>query len=143
MKKSRGDFPLFTPCLRIRFGVKPPMRQAFVFLDIDHPVVAWGTYRGVLVSANAEYHPPQCPVSMMFAGILLHQNNTRLWNELIIEKHRQLHFPRCISRLAGMYFFEDVDTASRAYRWGGHFSPTFLAEVEIHSTSEIYRYDAN
>ena len=52
----------------VRFEVNLPMKQAFVFLDIDHPIVAWGAYRGVLVSANAEYQLPQYPVSMMFAG---------------------------------------------------------------------------
>lgn len=119
------------------------MKQAFAFLDIDHPVVAWGAYRGILVSANAEYQPPQCPVSMMFAGIVLHQNNTRLWNELLIEKYRQVHFPRCNSRLTGMYFFEDLHTAECAYQWGGHFSPEFLAEIELYPTSAIFRHDAN
>jgi len=44
------------------------MTPVFAFLDIEHPVIAWETYRGVLVSANAEYVPPDCPISMMFAG---------------------------------------------------------------------------
>lgn len=119
------------------------MKQAFAFLDIDHPVVAWGAYRGVLVSANAEYQPPQCPVSMMFASIILQQNNARLRNELLIEKYRQIHFPRCYSRLRGMYFFEERSIAEHAYEWGGHFSPEYLAELELYPTSAIFRHDAN
>jgi hypothetical protein len=119
------------------------MVPAFAFLDLDHPVVAWGAYRGVLVSANVEYRPPQCPVSMMFAGIVLHQNNVRLQNELLIERHRQLHFPNCTSRLAGMYFFEDRVTAEQACEWGGHFSSENLAEFELFPSEAYSRHDAN
>ena len=117
--------------------------QAFAFIDIEHPIVAWGAYRGVLVSANAEYIPPNCPVSMMFAGIVHNQNNARLHNELLIEKYRQLHFPHCNSRLTGMYFFEDHRFAERAYEWGGHFSPEYLAELELFPSAPVSRHDAN
>ena len=58
----------------------PTPFQAFAYLDIEHPVVAWGVYRGVLVSAQASAAPPNCPVSMMFAGIIHHKNNVRLQN---------------------------------------------------------------
>ena len=119
------------------------MMQAFAFLNIDHPIVAWGAYRAILVSSNAEYQPPQCPVSMMFAGIILGQNNVRFCNELLIEKYRQKHFPSCQSRLTGMYFFEERNTAKHAYEWGGHFSPKYLAELELYPTSAIFRHDAN
>lgn len=117
--------------------------KVFAFLDLDHPVVAWGAYRGILVSSNAEYPQPQCPVSMMFAGILLHQNNTRLHNELLLEKYRQLHFTKRISRLAGMYFFEDRRTAELASEWGGHFSSENLAEFELFPTETYSRHDSN
>jgi hypothetical protein len=117
------------------------MIQAFAFVDIEHPVVAWGAYRGVLISANAEYAPPECPISIMFAGLI--QNNIRLHNELLIEKYRQLHFPQCNSRLTGMYFFEDRCLAERAYEWGGHFCSEYLAEVELFPTVPVFRHDAN
>ena len=117
-------------------------KRVFAF-DVEHPVVAWAIYRGVLVSANAELNPPNCPISMMFAGIIRTQNNVRLHNELLIEKYRQQHFPDCNSRLTGMYFFESPLSASGAYQWGGHFSPENLAEVLLYSTSHISRHDAN
>jgi len=117
--------------------------RAFAFVDIGHPVVAWGAYRGVLVSANAEYLPPHCPISMMFAGIVLNNNHVRLHNELLIEKHRQIYFPHCNSRLTGMYFFEQLTTAENAYTWGGHFSAEYLAEFEISPSSSFSRHDAN
>lgn len=117
--------------------------RVFAFIDVEHPVVAWASYRGVLVSANAEFSPPNCPISMMFAGIIRTQNNARLHNELLIEKYRQQHYPHCNSRLTGMYFFENPHSASHAYEWGGHFSPENLAEVLLFSISPVSRHDAN
>jgi hypothetical protein len=70
------------------------MRGIFAYVDIEHPVVAWAAYRGSLVSVNAEFSPPNCPVSMMFSGMLYNQNHSRLLNELIIEKYRQKYFPQ-------------------------------------------------
>ena len=118
-------------------------KRVFAFIDVENPAVAWASYRGVVVSANAEFNPPNCPISMMFAGIIRTQNNNRLHNELLIEKYRQQHFPDCISRLTGMYFFEDPHSASRVYMWGGHFSPENLAEVLLFATRPISRHDSN
>lgn len=119
------------------------MLQAYAFVDVDHPVVAWAAYRGVLVSANAAYPPPQCPISMMFAGIVLNQNNVRLHNELVIEKYRQLYFTNHNSRLTSMYFFEDLCSARQAYEWGEHFSPEYLGEFELYPSNPISRLDSN
>jgi len=119
------------------------MKKVYAYLNIDHPIVAWGAYRGVLVSANAEHQPPNCPVSMMFAGIISHQNNARLSNELIIEKYRQQYFPSLPSRLSGMYFFESESDANLVNDWGEHFSPEYLAEIELYPTSKVSRHDSN
>jgi len=106
--------------------------EAFAFLDVIHPVVAWGVYRGVLVSARAGDHSHGLPVSMMFAGMVLHQNNTRLHNELLIEQTRAKRFPEATSRLTGMFFFTDRGSAHRAESWGGHFDRSYLAELEVY-----------
>src|SRR5437660_2208840 len=102
--------------------------QAFAYLDIDNPVVAWGAYRGVLISAQAAAIPPNCPVSLMFAGMIQHQNIVHLENELLIEAARTSHFPHQISRLAGMYFFTDLEQAKKAEFWGGYFRSENLAQ---------------
>lgn len=117
--------------------------HAFAYLDIDHPVVAWGAYRGFLVSAHAEARPPQVPVSMMLAGMIQHQNNARLHNELLIEGVRVGRSPDQVPRLTGMYFFTDVVQASAALAWGGHFRPENLVEVEVHPVRPPSKVDAN
>lgn len=117
--------------------------QAFAFLDIEHPVVAWGVYRGVLVSALASGTPPEGPVSMMFAGIIQQQNNARLHNELLIEKVRARSYRSQVSRLAGMYFFTDANHAETATAWGRHFCRDNLAELEVHPIGSTTKVDAN
>lgn len=117
--------------------------QVFAYLDIDQPFVAWASYRGVLVSAHAKYQPPQCPISMMFAGMIAAQNNVRFRNEMLIETWRQQHFPTCNSRLTGMYFFEDMASAQRLKNWGYHFTPEYLAELALHPSSSITKVDSN
>jgi hypothetical protein len=118
-------------------------KQVFAYLDIDQPFVAWATYRGVLVSAQAKYQPPNCPISMMFAGMIASQNNVRFHNETLIELCRQQYFPASNSRLTGMYFFEDMASAQRLKNWGGHFSPEYLAELALHPSSSITKVDSN
>lgn len=117
--------------------------QGFAYLNVEHPVVAWGVYRGVLVSAQATGTPPECPVSMMFAGIVQHRNNARFQNELQLDAVRLQRFAQEVSRLAGMYFFEDLAQARAATTWGGHFRPENLADLEIHPVGRATRFDSN
>jgi hypothetical protein len=80
---------------------------------------------------------------MMFAGMIQHQNNSRLHNELLIEGVRAAKYPDYVSRLTGMYFFTDVAQANAALVWGGHFRPQNLVEVEAHPTRQYSKVDAN
>lgn len=121
----------------------PAPFQAFAYLDIDHPVVAWGVYRGILVSAHAEARPPQAPVSMMFASMIQHQNNARLHNELLIEGVRAQRFSDRVPRLTGMYFFVDIAQAYAAQSWGDHFRRENLVEVEVRPVRPYSKVDAN
>jgi len=124
-------------------AVMPTPCRAFAFLDIDHPIVAWEVYRGVLVSALARDKPPRCPVSMMFASIIQHQDNVRFQNELLIEHIRQQHHPDQISRLTALYLFHDKHLAELALTWGAHFLPENLAELEFHPVGHVSRLDSN
>lgn len=117
--------------------------EAFAFLDVTHPVVAWGVYRGVLVSARAEDHLHGAPLSMMFAGMVQCQNNTRLQNEFLIEKVRAERFPAMTSRLTGMFFFTDPQCAQHAESWGGHFKRSNLAQLEVYPSRPATVVDSN
>src|SRR5437867_2483042 len=120
--------------------------QAFGYLNVDHPVVAWGVYRGVLVSVEAIGSSPNQqaqPVSMMFAGMIQHQNNARLQNELLIEAVRVRRYAHQVSRLSGMYFFTDLAEARAAEAWGGHFRAENLAELAVRPLGHTTRVDSN
>ena len=122
------------------------MFQALAYLDVNHPVVAWAAYRGTLVSAATVGAAPTDnarPVSMMFAGMIQQQANSRLNNELLIDMVRRQRHSHNVSRLTGMYFFADFSEAKVAESWGAHFRPENLGEFEIHTTSPLTRVDSN
>ena len=105
--------------------------SAYTFLDIDHPITAWETYRGILYSADTfETKDSRFP-SFMLAAIISSAGNVRLANELIIESVRLREFPDTVSRLRGLFFFPDRESARRALSWGAHFVSDNLAEVGV------------
>lgn len=118
--------------------------RVFAFLDVDHPPVAWAVMRGVLVAAES-LREPSSFVSFMFAGIIQSQNNRRLNNETVIEYARSKRFTNSVSRLRGMYFFENRAIAQLALdqNWGGHFKAENLAELDLYPAGNVTRVDAN
>jgi hypothetical protein len=120
------------------------MLKVFACLDFKHPVVAWGVYRGVLVSAGAEPSQEGCPISMMVAGMFLSckENEPRFRNELEIERIRRRSFPSLPSRLTAMYFFESSTDVKRV-SWGQHFTNEYCAELNLYPTEPVSRHDSN
>jgi hypothetical protein len=116
--------------------------DAWAYLNIRHPLCAWGTYRAVLVCPPAE----QGFVSVWMTSALQDENPARLARELSLEKYRA--FPSRVSRLRGMYCFMDIESAERAMsRWGrpkNHFRPEFLAELSLSEAGQKRdRLDSN
>ena len=121
--------------------------KVFAFLDVDHPPVAWAVMRGMLFSAD-HAHPTQQFgfISFMQAGLIEHQNNPRLHNELVIEFVRKASFTRRTSRLGGMYFFLSGEDAERRIEdpdWPPYFRRDRLLELELHSPDTSTIVDAN
>ena len=119
--------------------------SAYAYLNIDDPICAWATYRGVLVSspdANGF-------VSVWLAGLLKSQNLNRLSVELRLDSIRKQYYTSCVSRLQGMFCFMDLESAKLAARsWGGgnlnHFSNSNLAELELSNAIDcLEQFDAN
>jgi hypothetical protein len=101
--------------------------------------------RGVLVSADLVPESTPSFTSFMVAGLIQHQLNSRLSNETIIEYVRERHFSGKISRLRGIYFFENEDLAQRPIdeKWGGHFKQDNLVELDLLPNGPVTRVDAN
>lgn len=118
-------------------SVKWIEREGFMYLDVDHPVVAWNTYRGVLASANAVFSKNgPGSLSMLLAGIFDTGNYQRLHSEFCIESIRSRLFPNAVSRLSGMFVFDDVESTLAATQatWGGHINTDCLTDVGLSYT---------
>jgi hypothetical protein len=120
--------------------------DAYAYLNIDDPICAWATYRGVLVSVSPTGDEDDLigGISVMSASMLRSGSRAKLNNELAIESIRRLRHPGRVSRLRGMYCFPDRESAGRAAAlWGNHFRPEFLAELHLEVKSRIDRFDSN
>ena len=126
-----------------------PSTDAYAYLDVDDPICAWATYRGVLVSVAPNMSEDDLigGISVMSASMLRSDSRARLNNELAIESIRRLRHPGRVSRLRGMYCFLDRESAERAAAlWGSyrnHFRPEFLAELHLVAKSRIDHLDSN
>lgn len=118
--------------------------KAFAFLDVDRPWIAWLVYRGELISRSAV---TEKVLSVWHAGYLLNLGNTRsrrrFGRELEIEAKRERLHPQPISRLSGLYVFEDVEAARTAAQyWGGAFRGEHLAEIELDDSVRFSKHDS-
>lgn len=113
--------------------------DGWAFLNIRNPLCAWATYRGALVGV------PTDPgfVSIWFASLLQNSNVDRLAKDVALERCRAQFYPHRVSRLRGMYCFDDLRCAERALDWGSHFAVQNLAELSFAEVSKADRLDSN
>ncbi|MHA7681576.1 hypothetical protein [Cupriavidus sp. PET2-C1] len=120
-------------------------REGFIYLDIEHPVVAWNTYRGSLMSREQIWtQHGQGAVSLRLANIFDSGDFRRLQSELAIDAIRVRDFPSAVSRLSGMFVFDEVESALAAEQaaWGGHIDSEYLTDVGL-TYGTATRVDAN
>jgi hypothetical protein len=119
--------------------------SVYAYLDVDVPWIAWLVYRGEMVSARSAGDQM---LSVWHAKYLFDASGPRqrvnYYNrELEIERVRAARFPLTVSRLTGLYFFDDVEAARRAWlRWDGSFRGEHLAEIEITRAVGSSRFDS-
>ncbi len=120
----------------------------WVYLDISQPVVAWATYTGRLESVRHRVTNEFTPISFRHAMLLRESQRgkaARSNAEARLEAVRRREFPEAVSRLTGLYFFEDELAATRAEaQWGGprsHFRREWLVEVGF-SALQLTRVDS-
>lgn len=120
-------------------------REGFIYLDIEHPVVAWNVYRGVLLARESIWKQHgHGAISMRVAGMFDSNDSTRMQSELAIDAIRATEFPSAVSRLSGLFVFDEVESALGAEQvaWGGHINSEYLTDVGI-SYRNATRLDAN
>lgn len=122
--------------------------EGFMYLDIDDPIVAWNTYRGVLISQKlverGMYGDCVPALSVTMARILMYGNWERLEFEHELENSRANAFPHRVSRLTGLYVFDTPESAlAAAGEWDGHIDLEKLTDVGISAAPNRTRVDAN
>jgi hypothetical protein len=114
--------------------------DAWAFLNISHPVCAWATYRGVLVSGR----PDPGFMSVWALSMIQGGDPNRVQWEITLEAHRANFYPKKVSRLKGMYCFTDLRSAEAAMHWGSHFKPEYIAELSLSESQRVStRLDSN
>jgi hypothetical protein len=116
--------------------------EAYAYLNIHDPLIAWLVYRGELV-ASTQIDPSA--VSVWASGYLrdAEANGQRYAAEVAIEHLRATNHPQAVSRLRGLYVFPDRESALEAeQRWGASFRPEFLTELGIRPGSQTSTHDA-
>jgi len=119
--------------------------KAYTFLDIEQFPIAWEVYCGELISTNATVTNSVRPMSVFEANRFRKKQGVWYNNELIIDDIRANNYPSKISRLTGMYFFEDKDSALKAakdVRWGDrYYNANYLVEVELSPKGDVTKVD--
>src|SRR5690242_16290602 len=113
--------------------------DGWTYLNVSNPLCAWATYRGALVSIPNEGGF----ISVWSASLLKNGDPHRIAREVAIERCRLQFYPNRVSRLRGMYCFDDLQSAERALEWGNHFKVQNLAELSFAEVVRGDRLDAN
>ncbi len=105
--------------------------DGYVFLDLNHPLCAWATCRGILTSA-----PERAGfLSVWAAGILTNDNTRKLIFEEQLDIVRSNEFPQRISRMQGMFYFPDWKDVEAACSWGvgsrNHFRLENVSSINL------------
>jgi hypothetical protein len=118
--------------------------EAYAYLNVADPLIAWLVYRGEMVAAD-QVDPSAVSIwaTRYLEGAATHGPSVRHAAEEAIERVRVAEYPRAVSRLRGFYVFPDRTSALEASRrWSGQFRPEFLVELGIRPDSRDSRHDA-
>ncbi|MFA6017033.1 MAG: hypothetical protein WC744_03020 [Patescibacteria group bacterium] len=119
-------------------------KKLWVFLNTDFPPAAWETYRGEMISSECISDKSFLPLSFWAVSYFRdHKDNLlNAKNEEMLELIRETYYPSQVSRLLGLYFFENETSAKKGICWG--FNKKYLteADLEYNSTTDITKVDA-
>lgn len=124
----------------------PEEFEGFAYINIDNPMAAWNVVRSNFYSPSRLPHSER-PGALNFsmADLLRSENIARAAAEFRLEYFRRTHFSDSVSRLTGIFVFDDIDSAAQVWEndaWSGHFNPNYLTDVGVSADSSS-RLDAN
>ena len=120
--------------------------EGYVYLDHYYPPIIWNIVRGGFSSADIlSKNKKMFPVSISIASMLQNSAVNRLNSELHLDHIRQQIAPLSVSRLKGLFVFDDIDSVAQiweANKWGGHFQAEYLSDVGVYAENST-RLDSN
>ncbi len=109
--------------------------EGHVYLDHHYPPVLWNIVRGGFDSVDLlPDGEKDFAISVSLASMLQNSSVSRLEAELSLEQVRLATTPNSVSRLRGVFVFDDIESISRIWdsnKWGGHFIDEYLADVGV------------
>lgn len=120
--------------------------EGFAYIDISNPMAAWNVVRGAIFSPSClpKIDERRGSISFAMAGLLGSSDAKRIKCEFRLENFRATRFPNTVSRLTGIFIFDDVDSVARTWEedpWGEHFHDDYLTDVGV-SADRSVRVDA-
>lgn len=109
--------------------------EGHIYLDHHYPPVLWNIVRGgfdsidLLPDGERDF-----AISVTLSSMLQNSSASRLEAELSLEQVRLATTPNSVSRLRGVFVFDDIESISRIWnsnKWGGHFTDEYLADVGV------------
>lgn len=118
----------------------------YVYLDHHHPPTLWNIVRGGFNSVDMLLEPERkFAISVSLASMLQNSSANRLEAELSLEAIRQKIAPTSVSRLKGLFVFDEIESVAQIWEsnsWGAHFHDNYLADVGVYAKNSS-RMDAN
>lgn len=120
--------------------------EGHIYLDHHYPPVLWNIVRGGFDSLDLlPEEEKNFAISVSLSSMLQNSSSSRLEAELSLELVRRANAPKSVSRLRGVFVFDDVESVSRIWnsnKWGGHFTDEYLADVGVWARKKT-RVDAS
>ena len=111
--------------------------EGHVYLDHHYPPILWNIVRGGFDSVDLlPEGEREFAISVSLASMIQNSSASRLEAELSLELVRMAVAPSSVSRLRGIFVFNDLDSISRIWtsnKWGGHFIDEYLADVGVYA----------
>lgn len=119
--------------------------EGHVYLDHHYPPVIWNIARGGFDSIDLlPDREKACAISVSLSSMLQNSSVKRLTAEISLELVRRTVAPDSVSRLRGVFVFNEVESVSKIWEsnnWGGHFIDEYLADVGV-CARKLTRVDA-
>ena len=113
----------------------PEEFEGFAYINIENPMAAWNVVRSNF-SSPSRLPQSDRPGALSFgmSDLLRAGNAARAAAEFRLEDFRRRHFSDAVSRLTGIFLFDDIDSAAQVWdndAWSGHFNSDYLTDVGV------------